>query len=896
MAEMLIPVLDELPETAPASLGAWECCAQTPGIITRPDQLATAHGDWLSAAVPGTVASTLRDAGRWDMQRPTEIDGQDWWYRSSFKVAAEAIGQQHTLCFDGLATLADIWLNGEHVLSTDNMFRGYQFDVTALLRVSNELAIRFRSLAADLKQKRPRPRWKTNLVDHQQLRWQRTTLLGHIPGWSPPVPAIGPWRDIRLECKPVRLSDVQLVARLEGTTGVVTFRARVQSSAPIDRVTLRVGEHKASVAIQADTEGTILTLPTKVAFIAPREVSRVTSDPDTRETATFPVRLSSRGAMKATLAGSSILSGELRISNPPLWWPHTHGDQPLFACDLLVEAGFNSHVIGCGKLGFRDVSVEAGDGFGIILNGEPIYCRGACWTVSDIFTLNGTEESLRHDLTLARDAGANLLRVGGTMTYESDLFYRLCDELGLLVWQDFMFANMDYPVGDEAFSNNITAEATYQLQRLAPHPCVAVYCGSSEIEQQAAMLGMPRELWRNEWFATRLPALCEQHHPTTAYVPSSPSGGVLPFQANAGVSHYYGIGAYLRSPAELRQTNVRFASECLGFANVPEPELVDAIMGGALPVTHHPRWKQRIPRDTGSAYDFEDVRDHYLQQLYGVVPVPLRTTDMPRYWQLSRVASGEMMGQAYSEWRSGHSHNRGALVWFFKDLWPAAGWGILDSTGTPKAAYYYLKRLWQSQQITLTDEGLNGLDLHVTNESTEPLRGFVEVRLLKEPATVIARQEVPVELNARSQQTLSADEILGGFYDVSYAYRFGPPHHDVVVATLYDTDHQVLSEAFHFIRRREPTVVSNVIVNASAERTNESTCEVTLNCDRFLHGVRLSAKGFLPDDNYFHLAPQRTKVVTFTATGQPQPEFKADVEALNVDTTQTIALHKGERK
>ncbi len=844
MATTLIPVQGELSETAPVSLGAWECCAQTPGIITRPDQFATANSDWLPAAVPGTVANTLRAAGRWDMQRPTDIDSQDWWYRSTFKVAAEALGQQHTLCFDGLATLADIWLNGEHVLSTDNMFRGYQFDVTALLRVSNELAIRFRSLAADLKQKRPRPRWKTNLVEHQQLRWQRTTLLGHIPGWSPPVPAIGPWRDIRLECQPERLSDVQLVARLEGTTGVVTFRARVHSLTPIDHVTLRVGEHAVSAAIQTDPEG-------------------------------------------------MTLSGELRISNPPLWWPHTHGDQPLFACDLIVEVGSNSHVISCGKLGFRDVRVETGDGFGIILNGDPIYCRGACWTVSDIFTLNGTEESLRHDLTLARDAGANLLRIGGTMTYESDLFYRLCDELGLLVWQDFMFANMDYPVGDEAFLNNITAEATYQLQRLALHPCVAVYCGSSEIEQQAAMLGMPRELWRNDWFATRLPALCEQHHPTTAYVPSSPSGGVLPFQANAGVSHYYGIGAYLRSPAELRQTNVRFASECLGFANVPEPELVDAIMGGALPVTHHPRWKQRIPRDTGSAYDFEDVRDHYLQHLYDVAPVPLRSTDMQRYWQLSRVASGEMMAQAYSEWRSGHSHNRGALVWFFKDLWPAAGWGVIDSTGIPKSAYYFLKRLWQSRQITLTDEGLNGLHLHLTNESTEPLRGFVEVRLLKEPATIIARQEVPVELNVRSQQTLSADEILGSFYDVSYAYRFGPPHHDVVVATLYDADHQVLSEAFHFIRRREPTVVSNVIVNASAEMTNETTCKVILNCDRFLHGVRVSARGFLPDDNYFHLAPQRTKVVTFTAIGQTRPEFRADVEALNVDATQTIALHKG---
>ena len=286
--------------TATASWGPWECCAQAPGAVIHPDQLTQADGEWMSTTVPSTVANTLRTTGRWDMQRPENIDGQDWWYRSTFEVSVDSIGQPCTLCFDGLATLADIWLNGEHLLSTDNMFRVYQLDVTSQIRDENELAIRFRSLAADLQQKRPRPRWKTNLVDHQQLRWQRTTLLGHTPGWSPPVPAIGPWRDIRLECQPVRLADVQLLSRLEGTTGVVTFRARVHSSAPINRVSLRVGDHEVSVTVHADSEGT-------------------------------------------------TLSGELRFPNPPLWWPHTHGDQPLFACDLLVDAGSDRHVLGCGS-------------------------------------------------------------------------------------------------------------------------------------------------------------------------------------------------------------------------------------------------------------------------------------------------------------------------------------------------------------------------------------------------------------------------------------------------------------------------------------------------------------------------------------------------------------------
>src|ERR1019366_5058652 len=204
------------------------------------------------------------------------------------------------------------------------------------------------------------------------------------------------------------------------------------------------------------------------------------------------------------------------------------------------------------------------------INGVPIYCRGACWTVTDMATLVGTRESLQRDLRLALAAGVNMLRVGGTMTYESDSFYQLCDELGILVWQDFMFANMDYPIDNPHFAENIKAEATYQLSRLSKYASVAVYCGNSEVEQQAAMLGIPRELWRNGWFGEQLPALCKGLHPGTVYVPSTPSGGVMPFHVRNGIAHFYGVGAYRRSPTELRKADVKFTSECLAFANIPE--------------------------------------------------------------------------------------------------------------------------------------------------------------------------------------------------------------------------------------------------------------------------------------------------------------------------------------
>lgn len=819
-------------------LSQWRCCAQPAGLITDPSQLATAQAEWFAGEAPGTVASILAANNRWSFEQPTDIDASDWWFQTSFLPNPGHGRHPAHLHFDGLATLAEVWLNGELLLKTDNMFRSHCLDVSSHLRPQNDLVIGFRSLTEDLKRKRPRPRWKTNLVNNQQLRWHRTTLQGHIPGWSPPAPVIGPWRAVKLETGPVTLHDVKLQTRLEGTTGVISFAARVLSSSPLRGAALCVGAQAESLTLEREANG-------------------------------------------------YSLQGQVFIPEVRRWWPHTHGQPVRYGCELCLEFGDFQYRLPCGPVGFRQLSVTNEGGFQVHINQEPIYCRGACWTVSDCLTMTGTEEQLRHELTLARDAGVNMLRVGGTMVYESDAFYRLCDELGILVWQDFMFANMDYPVDDDVFRHSVVAEVTEQLGRLCSHPSVAVYCGNSEVEQQAAMLGMPREAWTNSWFTEQLPSLCAELHPGTAYVPSTPTGGVLPFHPSTGITHYYGVGAYLRPVSDVRRSDVKFTPECLGFSNVPDSTTIEAIMQGSHIVTHDPRWKRRVPRDSGAGWDFEDVRDHYLREMFDVDPVQLRSNDMAKYLQLSRLVTGEMMQQAFSEWRGGHSHNHGALVWFYKDLWPAAGWGIVDSRGTPKAAYYALKRVWNNRQLVVTDEGLNGLHLHLVNETSEACNGTLEVMLLKEPHVVVARQEIAARVEGRSLRTFSADEVLGSFYDVSYAYRFGPAHHDVVIATWLDSERNVISEAFHFIQRKVPVTDRSTSLNATADPCADGY-RVTVRSDRFLHGVQVSAKGYLPDDNFFYLPPNRAKVVRFRARSSLATKFKAQIEALNMDAGQIV--------
>ena len=229
------------------------------------------------------------------------------------------------------------------------------------------------------------------------------------------------------------------------------------------------------------------------------------------------------------------------------------------------------------------------------------------------------------------------------------------------------------------------------------------------------------------FFGEELPGIAAKCCPGLPYIPSAPCGGDLPFRTRSGVANYFGVGAYLRPLEDVRRAEVRFASECLAFANVPEPEMLEkmaiATPGGSSPT--HPAWKRAVPRDSGTGWDFEDVRDHYLKLLYSADPVALRYTDTTRYWELSRMVSGEVMAEVFGEWRRPASPCGGGIILWSADLEPGAGWGILDSQGQPKAAYWFLKRALAPCAIWTTDEGLNGVDIHVANDCPAALDAWL---------------------------------------------------------------------------------------------------------------------------------------------------------------------------
>jgi len=569
------------------------------------------------------------------------------------------------------------------------------------------------------------------------------------------------------------------------------------------------------------------------------------------------------------------------------WWPHTHGEPFLYRARVVVDTG-EQHELDAGTVGFRAM-VSRGelerDGIALEVNGARVFARGAVWTPLDPALPCSRGPKLERTLETVAAAGMNMLRVPGIGCYESDEFYELCDRLGILVWQDFMFANLDYPEQDEQFMDGVRREVTEVLSALGKRPSLAVLCGGSEVAQQVAMLGLDPQLANGPLYGELLPSLVDQAGVDAPYVPSTPWGGDLPFRPGSGVANYYGVGAYLRPLTDARLAGVRFAGECLAFANVPDEEALEPLGGSGAAPGHHPRWKAGVPRDAGAGWDFEDVRDHYLRELFGVDPVVLRSTDAQRYLELSRTVSGEVMSEVFGEWRRAGSPCGGGLVLWLSDLRPGAGWGVLDHRGVPKVAYHHLRRVLSPVAVWSTDEGLDGVAVHLANDLSTPLRATLRVALYRDLEIRVDEARHEVALEPHSSCSYNVETILGRFVDLSWAYRFGPPAQDLIAVSLEDEDGDLLSQCFRMPAGRPTSrqTPERLGVEVHSHTLDEDSASLTVSSERFLYGVRPLVPGFWPEDDAFCVEPGRPRVVALRRAAAGDEAARGSITALNLD-------------
>ncbi|MBY6368098.1 glycosyl hydrolase 2 galactose-binding domain-containing protein [Rhodococcoides corynebacterioides] len=667
--------------------------------------------------------------------------------------------------------------------------------------------------------RRPRGRWRSSMIAQQGLRWVRTTMLGRAPVFAGAPVPVGIVRDVHL---------VPATPRLHVRGRVVDGRCEIHVTGH--------AEADVTVAIGGDR---------------------------------YPVAVNPSGAVDAVV----------EVGERERWWPHTHGRPVLH--DVTVESAGTRVTT---RVGFRSVEFDpprAGEALRV--NGIVVHARGGCWVPLDPVSLRTDSAALEATLDDAIASGTNLIRLTGTMLYETPEFHARCAERGVMVWQDVMLATVD-PPDDDDHAAQVVAEIHAALA--SSGPATVVVSGGSETYQQPTMLGLAADDARIPLLDTVIPDLLASSYPDLAYVPSSPSGGDLPTHGRAGVAHWFGVGGYLRPLSDVRTAGVRFAAESLAFAIPPERRAVDTHFGSAHPAGHDPRWKAAVPRDRGSSWDFEDVRDHYVRTLFGVEPSLVRRDDPERYLDYGRAAVCEATAAVLGHWRRPDSECGGALVLTLRDLMPGAGWGFIDSDGGVKAPWYVLRRVHAPTTVLVSDEGMDGLTVHVVHDGPDPLRAAVEVRAVGRTGTVVADGTWPVDLPGHGSAGTSVDAILGRFTDATHAHRFGPPVADAVVVNLVQ-DGRTLARSVTLVGAPALPVQNSVGLSAAVEPSEDGAWRLEITAESAAQHVCVDVDGFRPSDNWFHLAPGVPHTVTLVPTGRASAP-RGHVRAINSLTRAAI--------
>ena len=827
----------------------WEyATARVPGVSPRAE-------DWSACGVP-VVAVATEDRTE---PYPSDLDATEHWFgRNVVLDHSGAATQAPTFVHvGGVATIAEFYWNGTLVGASESMFSEHMIDVSGVARDGvNRFEVRCLSLTAWLADRKfPKSRWKTRIVEEQKLRGVRTTLLGRATGWSPPTTVVGIWGGATVfdVVAPVMI-DAHWQAGLADGIGRVS------------------GECDILLPRGLSIAGASLVL------------SRSDDDRTSSEcsVATNPSVAAPTGAIPT--AQRWVVSGSVTVAEPMRWWPHTHGTPDRYRVALRVSCSDGTITsFGLGSVGFRAIEVDRGtdgEGFGLVVNGVPVFVRGGAWFPLAVDSFQDDPDALRKRLTLVRDGGHNMVRISGTVGYGSPTFYELCDELGLLVWQDLAFANFDYPT-DDAFLETVRSEVAGFLRRTSLSPALCVVAGSSELQQQAAMMGIAAPESVKSALTDMCRATVSAVAPDLVFVDSSPTGGFLPFLVDVGVSHYYGVGAYRRPLSDARTAGVRFTSECLAFSNIPVTRTVRLVTGDGAASPTNPQWKERVPRDRGTAWDFEDIRDFYVTELFGLDPREVRYADAERYLAIGRAATCEVIERTLGEWRRPASTCQGALLWTMNDLWPGAGWGLLDSTGIPKAAYWGAKRALAPVGVVAIDEGLNGLDVHLFNDGPVPVAGTLRIQATR-GQHVVFTGEVAVTLGERSHRRVKVDEVFGRFTDPTYAYKFGPRSTDAVSGRWTDPQGNELGRFVYVPPGEALTVDPALELSGHAKWVTGNAFELRLSTNRLARYVTVDAgaSALSAADDHLALVPGDPYVLRYVHEAGPLPK-RVYVSSLN---------------
>lgn len=625
---------------------------------------------WHKAAVPGTVHTDLLTNklipdpffGTNESQLQW-ISKADWEYKTTFEVDEKSINKKRkALIFEGLDTYADVYLNGQKILSADNMFRTWKVDVTNIIQSNqNELRIFFKS--AD--------RMADSLAALSSIKYPCENNRNYIRkaqyhfGWdfAPKLTTCGIWRTIKLTA----WDDIL----------VSSYNMKIQDSKSV----------LLNCTINSDTSGVF-------RFI-------VADNTDTVDLKFIPPfdKISDTFSIRKGIQNIDIKFEGFKLND----WNINNSDNKLsnFSFDLITndDDTLSSYQTINLKTAYKQIQLvqekdSIGQSFYFTIDGKPTFIKGANWVSADVFLPSISNQKYRKLLVAAKAAGINMLRVWGGGIYEADIFYELCDSLGIMVWQDFMFAGAMYP-GNDHFIENVKQEVKDNLQRLSKHPCIVVWCGNNEINEAWHNWGWQKQyrfspadsakIWNDyqKLFHDIIPNLVKQFS-QQPYITTSPLNGWGRKESMThGDSHYWGVWWGLQPIETYQQKIPRFMSE-YGMQSLPNFESIQEFSNPKDWDTSSAVMKAHQKHPTG--YQTLAV---YLKQNN------LQPNNFKQYINATQVVQAKAMEIAITAHVKAQPYCMGTLFWQFNDCWPGASWSVIDYYGRKKKAYYTVQRLYK---------------------------------------------------------------------------------------------------------------------------------------------------------------------------------------------------------
>jgi len=774
--------------------------------------------EWLPAQVPGGVHTDLLAAGK--IPDPFFADNElkvmwvaeaEWEYRSTFQLTAEGAAQPRLfLVAAGIDPLAEVYLNGQLLGKAENMFLQYRWDVTKAAKAgANELRVVFHSAVNYCKARNA----EKPLTGPVGMTLEGGVFVRKAPchfgwDWGPKLAPIGIWRDIRLEgFAHARLGDVHL--RQEHGKQGVTIEAKVTPEV------FNAGELTAKMKVTAP-DGQTWEISAPVA------------------------------------KGQAVLS--VVVNQPQLWWPNGYGAQPLYDVEVTLESGGQQEDRKDYKLGLRTVELrqepdEWGLSFGFVVNGVPVFAKGSDWIPADSFPTRMTKEAYEVLIRGAAETHQNMLRIWGGGFYEDERFYDLCDQYGILLWHDFMFACYVYPHDEEEFIANIQKEVVYNVRRLRHRACLALWCGNNEMEQgwsegggglRTDELHVLEKAAYEKFFYHTLPGWLQDLDTDHPYWPSSASSNTPMQNANSqerGDAHYWDVWHGRQPFTAYRSQYPRFMSE-FGFQSFPPIETVKAY-------AEEKDWNI-------TSYVMELHQRSYkgnaamLTQMTDTFRVPKGFAEM---MYMSMVLQAEGIRFGVEHWRRNKHRVGGTLYWQLNDCWPVASWSSMDYFGRWKALHYSAKKFFAPLLLSIEDTGTK-MDLWLTSDLTAAWEGKARWALMTLDGKALQEGEMEAKVDALGSKLLGTldfqAEVFGGV-DRSRELVFA--------AELLQGEHALAMQLATFAPNKHLELVDPCLdVQVTQEGGQAMFTVAARSLARFVE-LKLEGADAVFSDNYFDVLP-----------------------------------------